>query len=125
MINKAILLGRIGKKDTKKTKNNNDLTSIAIATSRKWIDSQGQKQENTTWHHVHCFNKLAEIVKKYAHVGDLIYIEGKIHNNKIFKDNQEKWVYSVTAQEIKLLPNSNKKQTDEEFNHNFSNEIPF
>lgn len=113
MINKAQLLGRIGKKDTKTTRNGTDMTILSIATGRKYIDSQGQKQEKTTWHNVQCFSKLAEIAQKYAHVGHLIYIEGEINNQKVVYENVEKWMYSVTASEIKLLPQPAKKKDND------------
>ena len=110
MINKATLLGRIGKKDTKTLTNGTELTSLSIATSKKWMDKSGTRQETTTWHKVDCFNKLAEIAAKYAHVGDVIYIEGEIQNKKYEKDGQTKWLYSVTASELKLLPQGEKKE---------------
>ena len=111
MINKAILLGRIGKKECKVLQNDNHLTVLSIATNRKWKDKSGEKQEVTTWHNVSLFNKLAEIAEKYTKVGDLIYIEGEIQNKKIMgNDGVEKWIYSVVGSELKLIPTGAKKE---------------
>jgi len=108
MINKATILGRIGNKDHKQTKTGNDMTSLSIATNRKYIDKQGAQRENTTWHTVYFFNKLAEIANKYTEKGDLIYIEGEISNKKIEDANGVRWIYSITGSELKLLPNGKK-----------------
>ncbi len=109
MINKAQLMGRVGKKDHRFTQNGKEMTMISMATSRKWMDSQGQQQENTTWHNVHFFNKLADITNKYLNIGDLVYVEGEIQNKKVMIDNSEKWMYSVTANEVKLLPQAKRE----------------
>lgn len=112
MINKATLLGRIGKKDFKPTKNGNNICMLSIATNRHYLDSQGQKREITTWHNVNLFNRLAEVGNKYAHVGDLIYIEGEIVNKKIEENGTTRMIHSITGSEIKLIPSS-KKQSEQ------------
>lgn len=111
MINKATLVGRVGKKDVKTLSNGNQLTVISLATSRKYKDSSGEKQEITTWHNINCFSKLAEIAEKYVHVGDLIYVEGEINNKKIESGERAgNWVYSLTASDIKFLLSGTKKE---------------
>lgn len=113
MINKAVLLGHIGKKETKTTKNGSNLTVMSIATRKKWKDQAGEPKEKTTWHIVNCFGKLADIASKYVAVGNLIYIEGEINYDKIENELGEgKYYYSVTASELKLLP-SGKKENKE------------
>jgi len=111
MINKATLLGRIGKKEYKSIKNDSFLCSISLATSKKYIDSQGKSKEKTNWHYVNFFNKLADIANRYAEVGDLIYIEGEICNRKIDDNGITRIVHSINATELKLLP-GNKKRID-------------
>lgn len=111
MINKATLLGRIGKKDFKDLKNGGHMCTLSIATSRKYMDSSGQRQEQTTWHNVNYFNKLAEIANKYANVGDLIYIEGEICNKKIEDGSGGfKFIYSITGSEMQFIPTGKKKE---------------
>ena len=109
MINKAILMGRIGKKEYKQMKNGSFLCQLSIATNEKYLDSHNNKVELTTWHQVSCFNKLAEIANKYTHVGDLVHIEGKISHKKVIDANGvEKWMYSVIGNEITLIPTGRK-----------------
>jgi len=109
MINQAILLGRVGKKDNKVLRNGGEITTLSIATSKKWKDQSGTAQEQTTWHNVSCFSKLAEVANKYVHVGDLVYIQGDIQHKKIESgDRAGQYAYSVHANDIKFIPSSKK-----------------
>jgi single-strand DNA-binding protein len=113
MINKATLLGRIGKKEIKNTKNNEEMTLISVATNRKWIDSKGEVNNKTTWHNIVFFSKLAGIVKKYAQVGSLVYIEGEINNKKIESGEREgEYIYSVTGEKIQFIPSSKNESKE-------------
>lgn len=133
MINRATLLGRIGKKDSKETQNGSHMTSLSIATNRRYIDSKGAQVDNTTWHTVYFFDKIADIANKYTEVGDLVYIEGEINNKKIEDANGSRWVYSIKGSEIKLLPNGRKnsatnyqKPEEQKYNDPFDDsDLPF
>lgn len=114
MINTATLLGRVGKKETKPLKNGGDITVLFIATSKKYKDSSGQAQEQTTWHNVNCFSKLSDIASKYVHVGDLIVIIGEIQNRKIESGERAgQYIYSITANEIKFIPKNTPKPKEQ------------
>lgn len=111
MFNEAFLLGRIGKKDSKPTKLGGSMTLLALATSRKHIDENGERKEFTTWHNVYFFSKLADVVQQYAHVGDVVFVRGEISNRKIESgDKAGQWVYSVIGNEIKFIPGSKKRE---------------
>jgi len=113
MINEAILVGHVGKKDTKTLKNGGEITVISLATSTKYKDSSGEKQVRTTWHNINCFSKLAEIAAKYVHVGDQIYIRGEINNKKIETGERAgQYIYSVTAQDIRFMQSAKKKDSE-------------
>lgn len=123
MINKITLLGRIGNKFQKDLTNGSKLITLSIATSKKYIDSTGVKKEETTWHNVNLYNKIGEIANKYANVGDLVYIEGEVRHRKVQSGNgEEKYLYSVTASEIKLLPNAKRDMA--EANGNIAPDAP-
>lgn len=113
MINTAMVLGRVGKKDNKPLKNGGDMTILSIATSKKYKDSTGQSQEQTTWHNVSCFSKLSEIASKYVHVGDLVYIQGEIQHKKIESGERAgQYRYSINASDIKFIPKGNKAESE-------------
>lgn len=122
MINKAILLGRVGTKENKITKLGGQVCMISLATSRKYSDSTGKKKELTTWHNINFFNHLAEVANKFAHVGDLIYIEGEIMNKKVDENGKSRIIHSITASHVRVLPNIKKQNNDYEPNGNIDNE---
>ena len=112
MINYAMILGRVGKKDNKQLRNGGELTTLSIATSKKYKDASGTAQEQTTWHNVSCFSKLAELANKYVHVGDLVFVQGEIQHKKIESGERAgQYAYSVHANELKFIPNGKKQDS--------------
>jgi len=85
------------------------MTTVSLATSRKFADTNGEKKEVTTWHIVNFFSKMADVASKYVHVGDLIYVEGEINHKKIESGEKAgQWAYSLTASDVKFIQSSNK-----------------
>jgi len=128
MINIVHLLGRVGKKDTKQAKDNSLVLNLAIATTKKKIDSSGMKQNLTTWHTVTCFKKLAEITADFVNVGDLIYVTGELN---VYMSPDNKRFVSVVAQDIKFISKAQdkeqpeKKESTPQLNYKFDDDIPF
>ena len=78
-VNKAILLGNVGKDPEIRSTNSGGLVaSISLATADRQKDGQGNWQDKTEWHNLVAFNRTAEIVRDYVKKGDRLYIEGKI-----------------------------------------------
>lgn len=104
MINMAQVLGRVGKIDTKSTSSGVKITNCSLVTSKKFTKN-GEKTEKVTWHTITLFNKLAEIAEKYVNVGDLLYIQGEMDNQKYTDANgQERTKHFIIAHELKLMP---------------------
>jgi len=77
-VNKVILLGRLGSApDLKYTAAGVAVAKFSLATSEVWV-KDGAKQEETTWHKVVVWNKMAENCAKYLDKGRQVYVEGKI-----------------------------------------------
>ena len=96
-VNKAIILGNVGNDPEIKTfDNGNKVANFSIATSEKWTDKQGEKQEQTEWHNVAVFGKLADIVESYVKKGQQLYIEGKIKTRSWEDaDGQKKYMTEI------------------------------
>lgn len=125
MINKAILLGRVGQKEFKPTKNGSFICKLSIATNKNYIDSNGVKNQVTTWHNVNFFGKLAEICNQHLHVGYLVYIEGEITNRKYEENGVNKVSHSITGTEVKFIPNGRKGEpANPEITHEENHEAP-
>ena len=83
-VNKVIILGRLGKDpEVRYLNGGNAVCSLTIATSESWNDrNTGEKKEQTEWHKVVIFGKLAEIAGEYLEKGSEVYVEGKIQTRK-------------------------------------------
>jgi single-strand DNA-binding protein len=109
MINQATIIGRVGKIETRTASTGTKVTNISIVTSKKFVKN-GEKQEKVTWHNVTAFQKIAEIAEKYVNVGDLIYIQGEMDNQKYMgQDGQERTRYFIVANSLKLMPRSKEQ----------------
>lgn len=108
MINKLQLLGRVGKIDIKSTNAGNKLCNLTLVTVEKWTDKKsGQKQEKQIWHSVTLFAGLCDIIDKYVNTGDLLFVEGRLENEKYLgHDGVERTRCYMVAKEITLIPKS-------------------
>lgn len=106
MLNKAVLIGRVGQEpETRYLPDGTAVTSISIATSEKWNDrNTGETKEETTWHKVVAFGKLAEIITEYVKKGALLYVEGKIVMRKYQdREGRDRVAFEIRANEMKML----------------------
>lgn len=105
-VNKVILVGNLGADpETRYTANGAAVSNISLATSRQWKDKQsGENREQTEWHKVVFFRRLAEIVGEYCRKGSQIYVEGYLQTRK-WQDQQGQDRYSteIVANEMQLL----------------------
>jgi single-strand DNA-binding protein len=112
MVNQGTILGRVGKIDFKTVSNGTKLANISMVTSKKYVKN-GVKEEKVTWHNVTMFNKLAEIANDYVNVGDMLYVQGEMDNQKYTTaDGIEKVRFHVIAHDLKLLPKSKEHKPE-------------
>ncbi len=79
MVNKVILVGNLGRDpEVRSLPSGQPVASFSVATSRRWKDRDGNRQEQTEWHNVVCFGKQAEIAGQYLTKGKQIFVEGRI-----------------------------------------------
>ncbi len=105
MINKAILVGRLGKDpEVRYTPDGAMVTSFSLATDEQWKDKSGEKVQKTEWHNIVTFGKLAEICGNYLAKGLLVYIEGRIRTRAWEgKDGVKRYTTEIIAQDMKML----------------------
>ena len=105
-INKVILVGNLGQDpEVKYMPSGGAVTNISIATTDTWKDkSTGEKKENTEWHRVVFFNRLAEIVGEYLRKGSQVYIEGNLRTRK-WQDQSgaDRYSTEIVAREMQML----------------------
>ncbi len=105
-INKVILIGNLGRDpEVRYTPNGNAICNISVATTRNWKDkTSGDKVEETEWHRVVFYDRLAEIAGEYLKKGRPVYVEGRLKTRK-WQDKDGKDVYTteVIADQMQLL----------------------
>ena len=105
-INKVILIGNLGKDpEVRYTPNGAAICNIGIATTRSWKDkTSGEKVEETEWHRVVFYDRLAEIAGEYLKKGRPVYVEGRLKTRKWQdKDGVEKYTTEIVADNMQLL----------------------
>jgi len=105
-VNKVILVGNLGRDpETRFAPSGSAICNITLATSRNWKDkSSGEKREETEWHRVVFYDKLAEIAGEYLKKGRPVYVEGRLKTRKwTDKDGVEKYTTEIIAEEMQLL----------------------
>jgi single-strand DNA-binding protein len=106
MLNKVTLIGRLGADpEVRYMPSGGAVTNINIATSRRWKDKQsGERREETEWHRVAFFNRLAEIAGEYLRKGSLVYVEGRIRTRKWQDQNgQDRYSTEIIAEQMTML----------------------
>ena len=105
-VNKVILVGNIGQDpEIRYMPNGNPVANLTLATSESWKDKQsGETKEQTEWHRVVMFNKLAEIAGEYVKKGSKVYLEGAIKTRK-WQDQQgqDRYTTEIVANELQML----------------------
>jgi single-strand DNA-binding protein len=104
-VNKAIIVGNLGRDPEMRYLPNGDaVASITVATTEKWKDKNGDQKEETEWHQVSFFGKLAEIAGQYLKKGSAVYIEGSIKTRKYTdKNGVEKYATGIKATSLQML----------------------
>ena len=105
-INKVILIGNLGRDpEVRYTTSGAAICNLTIATSRNWKDkTSGEKVEETEWHRVVFYDRLAEIAGEYLKKGRSVYVEGRLKTRKwTDKDGVEKYTTEVIAENMQML----------------------
>lgn len=107
MINKVILVGRVGADPEIRMMGETGVKTarVRLATSEAYTDkTTNERKELTEWHNITLWRNLADVADKYVRKGSLLYVEGTIHYRKWQgKDGVERQMTDITATELKLL----------------------
>lgn len=106
MFNQTTIMGFLGNDPFIHTfQNGSKSATFTVAVNESYIDRQGHKQTNTTWINCVAYGKMADIVGQIAKKGSLVFVQGKLQQNKPYtnKDNIMVQSYSVIVDTIRLL----------------------
>lgn len=105
-VNKVIIVGNLGRDpETRYMPSGSAITNIAVATTEQWKDKQsGEKKEQTEWHRISFFNKLAEVAGQYLKKGSQVYVEGRLQTRKwTDKDGVERYTTEIIGDTMQML----------------------
>ena len=114
-INKVILIGNLGNEpETNFTAAGVAITRVSIATSIQWKDKNtGENKDQTEWHRIVFFNRLAEVAGQYLKKGSKVYIEGSLRTNKWQdKDGIDRFTTEIIAGEMQMLDGRGEAAAD-------------
>jgi single-strand DNA-binding protein len=104
MINKVILVGNLGRDpEVKYLDANKVVATLALATSERYTDRNGNKVENTEWHNLEMWDGLAKVAEKYLTKGSMIYVEGKIKTDSYEKDGIKRYSTKIRVTTMNML----------------------
>lgn len=105
MVNKVILVGRLGRDPEKRyTKTGTPVVNFSLATDEVWGSREGNRQTRTEWHNVVVWSRLAEICSEYLTKGKLVYLEGRLQTREWEdRDGNKRRTTEIVASEMKML----------------------
>jgi single-strand DNA-binding protein len=104
-INKVILVGNATRDaEPRQTKTGTPVSNLRLATNRVFKGSDGSPREETQYHTVICFGRLAEITAKYVTKGKPLYVEGRLETRQFTdKQGRERELPHIVASEVQFL----------------------
>ena len=116
MVNKAILVGHLGKAPELRQVGGRPFCVLSVATSRRWTDkASGERRERTEWHYVEAWGDLAEQSSRFLAKGRLVYVEGRIETER-WSDKasgQERQRVKIVASAVRFLGTKRPAATSE------------
>ncbi len=105
-VNKVIIVGNLGKDpEVRYMPSGGAICNVNVATTRQWKNKEsGEKQEETDWHRIVFFDRLAEIAGEYLKKGRSVYVEGRLRTRKwTDKEGKDQYTTEVVATEMQML----------------------
>lgn len=82
-MNKAMIIGNLGQDpEVRYTRNGTPVATFPVATTERWKDAEGNRQEHTEWHRAVAWRGLAETCRDHLNKGDKVYLCGKLKTRK-------------------------------------------
>lgn len=105
-LNKAFIIGNLtNDPELRSLPSGQPVTSFGLATNRIWKNKEGQKQQDTQFHNIVLFGRLAEIANQYLNKGSLVFIEGRIqYRSWEGQDGQKKYRTEIVGESMQLGP---------------------
>jgi len=116
MINRVILIGRVGKApEVRHFENDTSVAKFPLATMESYKNKSGEKVESAEWHNVVLWRGLAKIAEDYIEKGALIYLEGRIKTRSWEdKDGKKRYTTEILGDYITMLGGKQNSETEKQ-----------
>jgi single-strand DNA-binding protein len=123
-VNKVIIIGNLGADPTVRyTAGGAPVANFNVATSERFNNKAGEREERTEWHRVVAFGKLAEICEKYLKKGKQVYVEGRLQTRSWDDPSgQKKYMTEIVANNMQMLGRVGESGGD--FSQDYGNNEP-
>ena len=112
MVNKVEVLGRLGADpDVRTLDNGTTLARISVGTNKNWTDKNGVKQEETSWHNITMFGRLAENAQRILQKGSLVFVEGELKYRTVEKDGLKTRYTDINARDFRILTDGKRNDS--------------
>jgi single-strand DNA-binding protein len=113
-VNKVILIGNLGKDpELRYTPGGQAVATFSLATTERYNDRNGQRQDRTEWHNIVAWGKLGELVNQYLKKGRSAYIEGRITTRSWDdKDGNKRYKTEIVANQVQFLGSAGQGSSD-------------
>ena len=115
-VNKVMLIGNLTRDpELRHMKEGTPVSSFGLATNRNWTQESGEKREETDFHRIVAWGKLAELCEKYLKKGRKVYVEGRLHSHS-WTDNEglQKAVTEINISDMVMLDSKPQEKVEEE-----------
>src|SRR5471032_1918423 len=125
-LNKVLLIGNLGRDpENRFLPSGGAVCNFSIATTDRFNDKSGQKQERTEWHNIVMYGKLAEIASQYLKKGSAVYVEGRLQTRKWQDKNTgaDRYSTEIIADQMQMLGGRGQgggQSAPEDFNQEYS-----
>jgi single-strand DNA-binding protein len=106
-VNKVILVGNVGKDpDVKSFDSGSSVATFSLATTERGYTLQNGTQvpDRTDWHNIVVSGRLAQVVDKYVHKGDKLYLEGKLRTRSYSdRSGAQRYVTEIYVDSLELF----------------------
>jgi len=132
-LNKVMIIGHLGRDpEMRFTAGGRPVASFSVATTRGWVNNEGERHEETEWFHVVAWGGLAELCKKRLRKGSHVYVEGRLQTRSWESpDNERYYRTELVAQELIFLdapenvPDLIEEDNDTIYNQDLEGSTPF
>lgn len=106
--NSVQLIGRLGKDPEVKSFNNSKKAAFTIATTDSYKNQKGEKIEDTQWHNIVIWGKLAGVAEKYLKKGQEIAVEGKLVHRAYETNGEKRYITEINVNDLVMVGNKNQ-----------------